>query len=92
MPETCPICDGTGWTVVERNGLTGAQPAVLVGDDPADFDLGGGWRAHDVGEGPGGVGLLARAHQPVRGGGQPTCALDGQGAAFGLDREGRKRV
>ena len=25
MPETCPICDGTGWTVVERNGLTGAQ-------------------------------------------------------------------
>ena len=25
MAETCPICDGTGWTVVERNGLTGAQ-------------------------------------------------------------------
>jgi DNA replication protein DnaC len=26
MPEAvCPICDGTGWTVVERNGLSGAK-------------------------------------------------------------------
>ena len=24
MAETCPLCDGTGWTVVERNGLSGA--------------------------------------------------------------------
>lgn len=24
MPETCPLCDGTGYTVVERNGLSGA--------------------------------------------------------------------
>lgn len=25
MADVCPICDGTGWTVVERNGLSGAQ-------------------------------------------------------------------
>lgn len=26
MPETvCPLCDGTGWKIVERNGLSGAK-------------------------------------------------------------------
>jgi DNA replication protein DnaC len=28
--ETCPICGGTGWKIVERAGLSGAEPCVCA--------------------------------------------------------------
>lgn len=33
--ETCPICGGSGWKIIEREGISGAEPCQCAGADRA---------------------------------------------------------
>src|SRR6185295_16855509 len=36
VTAVCPICGGTGWKIIERGGLSGAEPCACAGEARAE--------------------------------------------------------